>query len=221
MRPPLVTNFRTALNAAEEVEVRGANKVLKKTGLNVHTSNATGGDASLEEERKNFTKEGEKVPGFASSVVPTMEEKMVEEHRPPRERMAHPDENGDATHQNGDAQSAEEARADGELYGAPANGDVQHDRRPPRQSDAKSDIKKDLSEEEEKAPDARSTLRKNLTVKLGTTKSGKAGQWTMPTPTPHVDPYGFEDPLCDEFWKDMWVSCAVHNVSYLCWQWRI
>ena len=37
--------------------------------------------------------------------------------------------------------------------------------------------------------------------------------WALPTPTPVVDLEGFEDPVCDGFWKNMWVACAVHNVS--------
>ncbi|EMD31689.1 hypothetical protein CERSUDRAFT_59668, partial [Gelatoporia subvermispora B] len=36
--------------------------------------------------------------------------------------------------------------------------------------------------------------------------------WTLPTPTPKVDPDGFEDPICDRFWKDVWLACAVHNI---------
>ena len=64
----------------------------------------------------------------------------------------------------------------------------------------------DADEEEEKAPGTRAILRKHLTAKLGNK------QWQLPTPTPHVDPYGFEDPISDAFWKDVWVACAVHNV---------
>ena len=37
--------------------------------------------------------------------------------------------------------------------------------------------------------------------------------WTLPTPRPKVDPDGFEDPVCDEFWKGVWLASAAHNVS--------
>ncbi|CED85185.1 Phospholipase D1 [Phaffia rhodozyma] len=37
--------------------------------------------------------------------------------------------------------------------------------------------------------------------------------WSMPLPTPHVDPEGFRDPLDDKFWKDTWTSVAVHNTE--------
>ena len=40
--------------------------------------------------------------------------------------------------------------------------------------------------------------------------------WTLPTPTPKVDPHGFEDPISDEFWKKVWMGCAVHNVGSRC-----
>ena len=95
----------------------------------------------------------------------------------------------------------------GELYSAPANAaiDSQHDNLPPRTRPGKIDA----DSEEEKAPGARATIRKHLSAKLGNK------QWALPTPTPHVDPYGFEDPICDEFWKRVWVACAVHNVSKL------
>jgi len=37
--------------------------------------------------------------------------------------------------------------------------------------------------------------------------------WTLPTPAPHVDPYGFDDPISEQFWKNMLVACAVHNTE--------
>ena len=30
---------------------------------------------------------------------------------------------------------------------------------------------------------------------------------------PHVHPDDFEDPISDEFWEDVWVACAEHNVG--------
>ena len=96
-----------------------------------------------------------------------------------------------------------------ELYGAPANAsiDPQHDMLPPHARSGKNDA----DSEEEKAPGARATIRKHLSGKLGNK------QWQIPTPTPHVDPHGFEDPICDGFWKGVWVACAVHNVGGPLW----
>ena len=207
-----------------EAEAKDAAILLRKTGLeNVSSSDNTAGDASLKEERKTFTKDGEKVTGFTSSVVPTLEEKIIAENgqvaateeprkssqdqRPPENGRAL---NGDASRDvsNGDAHIDEpdkSAMVDMELYGVPANGDPQNDSYPPKNQGSEGD------EEDLKGPTARSTLRRHLTAKLGS-KSGTR-PWVLPTPTPHVDPHGFEDPICDDFWKKTWVASAVHNVS--------
>lgn len=39
------------------------------------------------------------------------------------------------------------------------------------------------------------------------------GNWSLPTPTPKINPQGFEDPISDSFWKKVWLACAAHNVS--------
>lgn len=41
-------------------------------------------------------------------------------------------------------------------------------------------------------------------------------------PLPHAPPNYFEDPISDDFWVDIWVACAEHNVgacsiSYTTW----
>ncbi|KAI1794831.1 phospholipase D [Ganoderma leucocontextum] len=93
----------------------------------------------------------------------------------------------------------------GEPYRAPADAsiDPQHDNVPPHTRSGKNDA----DSEEEKAPGARATVRKHLSAKLGN-KS-----WQLSVPTPHVAPHGFEDPICDGFWKGVWVACAVHNTE--------
>ena len=115
--------------------------------------------------------------------------------------------NGNGVAQNGDAKYSEgstpsEARVDGELFAVPANGDARRDDKLPRSSAEAGDADSD----EQKAPSARAALRKHLNAKVGS-------KWTMPTPTPNVDPHGFDDPICDKFWKETWMACAVHNVS--------
>ena len=201
--------------------------MLRKAGVKAHGWDATAGDQYLDEERTMYTRSGDKQPGFPSSVVPTLEEKIVAEKRPRDPESGVPIHelledgqpgNGDAKDQNGHAQNGYaqakehepvEARLEtGELYGAPADAsvDASHDDQPPHARASKTDA----DSEEEKAVGARSTLRKHLTAKLGNK------QWQLPTPAPHVDPYGFEDPIIDEFWKDTWVASAVHNVSFFC-----
>ncbi|KAF9777640.1 phospholipase D [Thelephora terrestris] len=222
------------------------------------------GDKSLGEERTMESRDHEKVHGFPSSIVPTMEEKVVmntlnsipEDGGSSRESNAGEAEtdkpqrplNWDApetrenatsvepTNQdvtNGDAQvlevkqdrgdvktsgsaksfcdstapsTAVEARVDGgELYGAPADAsrNLKTDDQPPHAVSGKNDA----TDTEWKAVHARAEIRKHLSTKFN------PKIWTLPTPTPDVDPHGFEDPISDEFWEQVWVACAVHNTE--------
>ena len=84
-------------------------------------------DKTLEEERQTYTRDGEKRPGFTSSVVPTLEEKLlIERQEQEQSRLnvgsdehldgdATPVPNGTAKYQNGDAHHA---MAD-EMYASP------------------------------------------------------------------------------------------------------
>jgi len=60
---------------------------------------------------------------------------------------------------------------------------------------------------DEKATDAKTIFRKHLASKLGDRS------WTAPIPTVPKDPKIFDDPISDEFWYDVWVAAAVHNVG--------
>jgi len=39
------------------------------------------------------------------------------------------------------------------------------------------------------------------------------GKQPAPIPAPYIHPDCFEDPISNEFWEDVWVACAEHNVS--------
>lgn len=96
-----------------------------------------------------------------------------------------------------------------EPFGAPANAH-EDDQAPPtkgRNPVSDEDDEHQTSHKEEMAVKARKTLRKHLGAKVG------MSPWSMPTPTPKINPNRFHDPLDDTFWKDMWVAVAVHNVS--------
>lgn len=41
----------------------------------------------------------------------------------------------------------------------------------------------------------------------------KSRTWTLSTSTPRVDPNDFDDPISGNFWNNVWVACAQHNVS--------
>ncbi len=67
--------------------------------------------------------------------------------------------------------------------------------------------KNDNDVDGQKAQRARHLMRKYPNVKLGQSLR------TVPTQKPKFDADSFEDPLCDEFWEDIWVASAMHNVS--------
>ena len=102
--------------------------------------------------------------------------------------------------------------ADNEKFGQPANAQDGDERPPTKAKDGKGgdEAESKYTKEQEMAVKARKTLRKHLNAKVG------MSPWSMPTPTPKVNPNRFHDPLDDKFWKDMWVAVAVHNVSPFC-----
>ncbi|CAO1628953.1 unnamed protein product [Parajaminaea phylloscopi] len=40
-----------------------------------------------------------------------------------------------------------------------------------------------------------------------------ANPWAPPLSVPEIDPHAFTDPVCDSFYKDMWLAVAVHNTQ--------
>ncbi|KAI0338902.1 phospholipase D [Trametopsis cervina] len=211
----VVDGVEQAIHGTGDVEAKDASWLLRKTGLKTKGADATAADSSLEEERQTFNRDGQKEHGFASSNVPTMEEKVIAEgHMSNGEHQADhgakPTENGHAKpatdeseepQENGNA-GPQEAHIDGELFGAPANADPLHDESIPGSHQGQH-----ATELEEKAVDARGFIRKQMSTKI-TSK-----QHALPTPSPHVDPHGFEDPVSDAFWKNTWVASAVHNTE--------
>lgn len=188
------------------------------------------------DEREDYDEHGNRTSGFASSIVPTLEEKTIFERRP---SASHANgaplfdliEEGEAG-TGGENAGPKEATVPGEVkhkdtvldedpkasksgvprvrgdpqdqepYGAPSNA-VKNDDAIPNK-----DIERDEHTEDEKAAiAARKTLRKHLSAKVG------VSPWSMPTPTPKINPNRFHDPLDDTFWKDMWVATAVHNTE--------
>ncbi|KAG7443153.1 phospholipase D [Guyanagaster necrorhizus] len=153
------------------------------------------------------TRTGENVPST------TLEEKVVQDHlnggRPLANGHAQNDKAQDikrTSHDNSSPNGASHLPSNGNLYGTSVDA-----YRSPEIDDQFPHVRSgpESGEDEEcTVPRARSTLRKNLGSKLG-----HNNKWTVPTPRPHVDPNGFEDPISDAFWKDVWVACAVHNTE--------
>jgi phospholipase D1/2 len=168
---------------------------------------------TIDAESKTFTREGNEVPGFSSSVVPTHEASTVVEHWPPKEQTDVPPEKDKLQPQtfnerphteknstfytNGTANGKppEVQVEDGTLLSAPGNAATST-----QIDDASSEIEDD--EEEKAATGARTPFRKYLNHKT----------WALQTPRPCVVPEGFEDPISDGFWKNVWFASAVHNV---------
>lgn len=152
-----------------------------------------------------YTRDGKKAPGFADVVVPALD---IEEHNLRRTQA-----DGSLIENNVDESKKRDAvgspgqahTEDGELYRAPADASKSPQRadQPPHERSGVADA----GDQERAGHGARANLRKNL--------AGLSGEktWTLPMPTPKVDPQGFEDPISETFWKNVWIACAVHNVS--------
>ncbi|GLB38253.1 putative phospholipase [Lyophyllum shimeji] len=192
-----------AVSGSGENASKGVMKAAQAVGLGKESAAPSAGDETLDAERKTFTRDGKEIPGFTSSVVPTLEEKAVAEQRPPPEQSNDtPKVQDRPTKEAGRDGLDEEPRADdGTLFGAPAcaSTDPRTDNEPPH---AQSGVN-DADEDERAAPAARASIRKSVNNKT----------WTVPTTRPKVDPQGFEDPVVDTFWKNVWVASAVHNTE--------
>ncbi|KAJ7600958.1 phospholipase D [Mycena floridula] len=218
--------MKQAFHAAGDTTSGTAGTALQSMGVVSSSVPGKVADEALEEERTTFSRDGKQEPGFAGSMVPTLEEKTIAEN------TAKPEANGDAPKPDGnatpdsdapepvkngepssstaevqkaDADEPQEKTSDGELFGAPADASTsaKTDDRPPH---ARSGVD-DADEEERAAPPARASIRKNMAAKPGTSN------WKLLVPGPEIDPDGFEDPVCDEFWKKVWVASAVHNTE--------
>jgi phospholipase D1/2 len=227
-------NLKNRTSAISSVVTRPVANVLSGNTIAHH------GPGGVDEAEREDYSEGQTTAGFAGSVVPTLEERTIFERRPhdthsngkPLFDMI--DEEAASTSASTESVGPSEAtvpddqiqrgayipeekkeRGKGtpviqknntngpERYGAPANA-VDGDEGIPNKG---TDRSGKGSEEEELAIKARKTMRKHLNSKVG------MSAWTMPTPTPIIDPNRFHDPLDEKFWKDMWIAGAVHNVS--------
>jgi phospholipase D1/2 len=158
--------------------------------------------------QKESTHDRGKAPGFARSLTPTLEEKVIAEHQPPTEythKMFIEEDVESFVQRKGVSPLVEVIVENGQLFGVPADESLpsKTSTQPPyvRMGNNDTDV------EEQKAQRARHLLRKHPNVKLGQLPR------TVPTHKPKYDADSFEDPLCDEFWEDIWAACAVHNVG--------
>lgn len=211
------------MRAGEKLTSTETGKIFRHENFTRGTTVPSVGDRTSDEECKDFNEKGQKTTDFATSVVPTLEEKTTIEQRSPKDQT---DDDKDelplrdqtiieelesSSVQSGRTEPGNglphQPRTDNNvLFGAPANHKFpcsdgnEHPARTKRS---------DVDEEERATASARATIRNNLA-----SKSGRK-PWTVPTVKPKVEPQDFEDPISDAFWKNIWVASAVHNVSTL------
>lgn len=190
-------NDRRALNGSSEAT------------MHTTTQGSAETDDDLDTAFPKNTRTGRNVPST------TLEEKVVQDHlngdKPPANGHASNHRVQDIKRKSEDKPPPNGAphqalSSNGNLHGAPVDAS-----RSPEIDDQSPHLRTGIDsgdDEERTVPRARSTLRKNLGSKLG-----QNNKWTVPTPRPHVDANGFEDPVSDAFWKDVWVACAVHNTE--------
>lgn len=115
--------------------------------------------------------------------------------------------NGDSTAQKSGVTRLQIGPSDKELLRISANTSASNDDMPMRVNDHESEDERKGIDEGHAALKARKILRKHLNAKI------QVSPWSMPSPTPDINPNGFHDPLDEKFWRNMWVATAVHNVS--------
>nr|GAT50596.1 phospholipase D [Mycena chlorophos] len=79
----VLDGMNQALHGSAEAGEHSLSKGLKKVGLAHTQATKKAGDAALDAERQVHQQDGSLREGFASSMVPTLEEKILMEHRPP------------------------------------------------------------------------------------------------------------------------------------------
>ena len=199
-----------AIHGPEDVDAKPAVQGLSKDGLQREVPDARAADMTLEEERNIHSRDYGRAPGLADTLVPTLEERVVEKHQPATEHTHGTpiEENPEKEEQEKVGNVPADAKVGGgQLFDAPvdASSAPETDSQPHHARMGKNDA----DAEEQKVPRARGVLRKHLNAKSG------QSSWTVPTPMPKpkYDADCFEDPICDEFWDDIWVACAEHNVG--------
>jgi len=128
-----------------------------------------------------------------------VEEKAIAEQQPDSANetiglgLIHPQSEGE----EGQAMTPDGKELNGPPAGVSKADDVHHARFDKQEGD----------DSEKGTTRARSTLRKNLSVKIS------SKQWAVLTPAPLIDPHGFGDPVCDKFFEHVWLAAAVRNTE--------
>ena len=187
------------MHAANQASARTAAKLVHKV-----MPYRDGMDEEPLEERKIDTNADGVAPGFTQSITLTLEEMVVTETKLSNGPQDVDDDTTESHPTVPDDAVLNSVMSDSVVQGGSSDRDAQSPATP--YSAAALD---DVCPQEERASEAKSILRKHLASKFGDRV------WTLPVPTVPKDPKIFEDPISDEFWHDIWVAAAVHNVSKL------
>ncbi|EIW66666.1 hypothetical protein TREMEDRAFT_34686 [Tremella mesenterica DSM 1558] len=224
-----VSSLTKGVSERVAAEVRqGANKIIHPLSAAVKGQTARS-SAGAAEERED-TDENGLHEGFASSVVPTLEEKTIMERRPsarhangtplfdlieegqagsppPEAKVPEGAKKDETVDGEGNESGVPRVRSDdeGDVFGTPAK--VEGTGGSDESQKDSEDADEDLENGKGGQVDARRTLRRHLEAKV------TSSPWSMPTPTPKINPNRLHDPLEETFWKDMWVAVAVHNTE--------
>ncbi|CDO70864.1 hypothetical protein BN946_scf184801.g57 [Trametes cinnabarina] len=211
-----IDGLEQAIHGTAEAGSIDMSALMRKAGFKSKGADATAGDRFLREEREMYKRNGEKETGFPSAVVPTLEEKVVSENRtvqehagatPPQESL---DEHVQGREGNGHANPSD--MPNGHSDKSPNGSATTPNGNPSYPEPPQAPPVAEFCQERYRRGGKSSTGRSGYPAEASCSEAWDK-QWQLPTPTPHVDPYGFEDPICDAFWKDVWVASAVHNTE--------
>lgn len=142
-------------------------------------------------------------------ATPTLEDKMISEHRPPLNQIDRNAEGYSLGKQSSAHHSGTEAPGIRRQQ-SPSSLDLSVDdahklkRKPTQVYNNPSTPSSHTDIDHEEAP--RSSTKNSFG------RTGRRTPWTVETSKPAVEPQDFEDPICDAFWKNIWCASAVHNV---------
>ena len=228
--------FLLAIHAEAGVTHSKGGQVIEKIGMTSSADKADAGYETKAEERTDFDSQGRRIPGFAASHVPTLEEKVLSEGRPPAEQV-----------QDDDHSTLREGETSRSKAGTPAtNGSesLKHKRTRTksnglRPGTAQSQASKastsassvggcgiefsksgfsDVAESDAHFNGGGGIHRSGTTPRsgsrLGGGRTSARRTWTVNASRPKVGPEDFEDPISEYFWDNIWVASAVYNVGH-------
>jgi len=192
------------IHGTEDVRAKGVAEGLNKIGLK-GLPGVRMADATFKEVNSSSPSDGRDTSSPADPLVPILEGYVMMEHE-----LSAKGTHGMSLEKNVEKGEQERARStlvegNGQRIGAHVDAALASEAYD-RSGHARTE-KTDANAKEQKLPPRGRTLPRN------SLNPKSHSPWTLPTPKPQFDADSFEDPICDEFWNDIWVACAAHNVG--------